>query len=46
MDFIDELEKAFGKRVGKIFLPMQPGGIFQTDADTSRHVSNMGYSPH
>ena len=46
MDYIDELEKAFGKRAEKIFLPMQPGDVYQTYADTTRLEEEMDYRPH
>ncbi len=46
MDFINEIEQAYGKQAEKIFLPMQPGDVYQTFADTSRLESDMGYCPH
>ena len=46
MDFINELEKAFGKEAEKIYLPMQPGDVYQTNADTSKLERDMGYKPH
>lgn len=46
MDFIRELELAFGKEAEKIYLPMQPGDVYQTNADTSKLERDMGYSPH
>lgn len=46
MDFITELEQAFGKKAEKIFLPMQPGDVYQTNADTSKLERDMGYKPH
>ena len=46
MDFIEEMEKAYGKKAEKIYLPMQPGDVYQTNADTSRLESEMGYKPH
>lgn len=46
MDFIREMENAFGKEVEKHYLPMQPGDVYQTNADTSRLESEMGYKPH
>lgn len=45
MDFITELEQAFGKEAEKIFLPMQPGDVYQTNADTSKLERDMGYKP-
>lgn len=46
MDFISELETAFGKQAEKEFLPMQPGDVYQTFADTTRLATEMGYRPH
>lgn len=46
MDFISEMENAYGKKAEKIFLPMQPGDVYQTNADTSRLEAEMGYKPH
>ena len=36
MDFIQAIEEAIGCEAEKIFLPMQPGDVYQTYADTSR----------
>ena len=46
MDFISELEQAYGEEAKKEFLPMQPGDVYQTNADTSRLEAEMGYKPH
>lgn len=46
MDFIRELEQAYGKETVKQYLPMQPGDVYQTNADTSRLQKEMGYKPH
>lgn len=46
MDFISEMEQAYGKEAKKNFLPMQPGDVYQTNADTSRLETEMGYKPH
>lgn len=46
MDFISELEGAYGEEAKKEFLPMQPGDVYQTNADTSRLEAEMGYKPH
>lgn len=43
MDFIECLEKAIGKEAEKIFLPMQPGDVYQTYANTSRLEREVGY---
>jgi UDP-glucuronate 4-epimerase len=46
MDFIKEIENAYGKEAEKLYLPMQPGDVYQTNADTSRLEIEMGYKPH
>ena len=46
MDFILEMESAYGAEAKKEFLPMQPGDVYQTNADTSRLEAEMGYKPH
>ena len=46
MDFISEIEQAVGRPAEKIFLPMQAGDVYQTNADTSRLESEVGYKPH
>lgn len=45
MDFISEIEDALGRKAGKIMLPMQPGDVPQTYADTTRLEAEMGYKP-
>lgn len=45
MDFISEIEDAMGKKAEKIFLPMQPGDVYQTNADTTRLETEIGYHP-
>ncbi len=45
MDFISEMEHAFGKEFKKEFLPMQAGDVYQTYADCSRLEEDMGYRP-
>lgn len=45
MDFIGEIEAALGKEAEKIFLPMQPGDVYETFADTSHLVRDFGYRP-
>ena len=45
MDFIGELEQALGKKAVMEFLPMQPGDVYQTNADTSRLEAEVGYKP-
>lgn len=46
MDFISELEQAYGAEAKKEFLSMQPGDVYQTNADTGRLEAEMGYKPH
>ena len=46
MDFISEIEGAFGVEAKKEFLPMQPGDVYQTNADTSLLEKEIGYKPH
>lgn len=45
MDFIAEVEKAAGRRAEKIMLPMQPGDVEQTWADTSALEKLTGFRP-
>ena len=46
MDFISEIEGALGREAEKIFLPMQPGDVYQTYADTTKLEHDLGYKPH
>ena len=45
MDFINEIETAMGRQAVKEFLPMQPGDVYQTNADTTRLETELGYHP-
>lgn len=45
MDFISEIETAMGREADKEFLPMQPGDVYQTNADTTRLETEIGYHP-
>lgn len=45
MDFISTLENALGKQAVKEYLPMQPGDVATTFADTSRLAARTGYAP-
>ena len=45
MDFIREIELAYGKEAEKIYLPMQPGDVYQTNADTTKLETEIGYAP-
>ena len=46
MDFISEIEQAVGRPAEKLFLPMQAGDVYQTNADTTRLEQEVGYKPH
>ena len=46
MDFIAEIEMALGIEAKKNFLPMQPGDVYQTNADTTKLEQEVGYKPH
>lgn len=46
MDFIQAIENAIGEEADKIYLPMQPGDVYQTYADTSRLEKELGFKPH
>ena len=46
MDFISEIEQAYGREAEKVFLPMQPGDVYQTNADTTKLETECGYKPH
>lgn len=45
MDFISELEKALGVKADINFMPMQPGDVYETFADTSKLERDFGYKP-
>ena len=45
MDFISILEKEIGKKAIKEFLPMQPGDIEETFANTDSIYQYVGYKP-
>lgn len=45
LDFISELENALGKEAKKVFLPMQVGDVYQTNADISSIQKDIGYIP-
>lgn len=44
-DYIDALEDALGKKAKREMLPMQPGDIPDTHADTSKLQQATGYKP-
>lgn len=43
MDFIRAIELAIGEEADKIFLPMQPGDVYQTYADTNSIQNELGF---
>lgn len=45
MDFIRAIEEACGREAEKNFLPMQPGDVYQTNADTTALQSELGFKP-
>ena len=46
MDYIECIEKAVGREAAKDFLPMQPGDVYQTYADSSALSEVTGFRPH
>jgi UDP-glucuronate 4-epimerase len=45
LDFVRELEKAFGKRAPRRFMPMQPGDVLSTEADVEAFCEYTGFRP-
>ena len=45
MDFIEAIEEAIGRKTKKNFLPMQPGDVYQTYADTTDLQADFGFKP-
>ena len=45
LDFIETLEKALGKKAEKVFLPMQPGDVYQTYADVTELMKDFDFKP-
>lgn len=45
MDYIKALEESLGIEANKNFMPMQPGDVYQTYADTSALFEATGYQP-
>lgn len=45
LEFISLLERHLGKTATKVFLPMQPGDVYQTYADITFLEKEFGYSP-
>ncbi len=46
MDFIEAIEETLGKKAKKNLLPMQPGDVPSTWADTSDLEKDLGYKPY
>ncbi len=46
MDYISALEQALGKEAIKNMLPMQPGDVLETSADTQALYQVIGFKPH
>jgi len=46
LDFIETLEQVSGVKADKQFLPMQPGDVPATHADTRRLAEWVGFEPH
>lgn len=45
MDYISCIERAIGREARKDFLPMQPGDVYQTYADSSALAQATGFKP-
>lgn len=45
MDFIQTIEEVAGHSAEKVFLPMQPGDVYQTNADTTSLQKELGFKP-
>jgi len=45
LNFIQTIEVALGKKATKIMMPMQPGDVIQTYADTTKLTSDFEYKP-
>jgi UDP-glucuronate 4-epimerase len=46
MDYIGALESALGKEANKNYLPLQPGDVPATNADTSELAAWVGFKPN
>ena len=46
MDFIEAIEKAIGHPADKIYFPMQPEDVYQTNADTTALERELGFKPN
>ncbi len=45
MDFIAEIENNLNRSAEKIYMPMQPGDVCRTYADTTKLETEIGYKP-
>lgn len=45
IEYIDTLEKAFGKEANKVMMPMQPGDVVGTYSDITPLAKETGYQP-
>ena len=45
MDYITALEDALGKKAEKNMLPLQPGDVLETSADTKALYDVIGFKP-
>jgi UDP-glucuronate 4-epimerase len=45
LDYVDALEEALGKKAERNYLPMQPGDVLATFADTSLLTEWTGHKP-
>ncbi|MFA5383167.1 MAG: NAD-dependent epimerase [Eubacteriales bacterium] len=46
LDFIAAIEKSIGKKAVKEFYPMQPGDVYQTCADVTDLMEDIGFRPN
>ncbi|AWH87109.1 NAD-dependent epimerase [Limnobaculum parvum] len=46
MEYIEAIEKALGETAQKNLLPIQPGDVMETSADTSALYNVIGFKPH
>lgn len=45
LDYITAIEETIGKPANKIMMPMQPGDVYQTNADSTRLARATGFTP-
>ena len=45
LHFIEVLEKCLGVKANKVYLPMQPGDVYETAADISPLTRDFGFTP-